>query len=236
MSLLQPTPRAIVIGASAGGVLAVRELLSGLPADFPCALLVVIHLPRGRPSQLAEVMDGAVALPVMEAEDKQPILPGQVLLAPPDYHLMVEDDGHVALSVDALATVAALGTVQARGYVGEGDVWRLAEGAKGRFFPDDGARAAFDITMRDIAPGGTATIDVEDLSSVHGGAIESHRQDDGRITPVTAQYRVVMDAAASDPAPEFRVRGIAIVAGQRQSFAARLWRQVVRVLVREGGI
>ncbi|ODU50493.1 MAG: chemotaxis protein CheB [Lysobacteraceae bacterium SCN 69-48] len=88
MSLLQPTPRAIVIGASAGGVLAVRELLSGLPADFPCALLVVIHLPRGRPSQLAEVMDGAVALPVMEAEDKQPILPGQVLLAPPDYHLM----------------------------------------------------------------------------------------------------------------------------------------------------
>ena len=44
---------------------------------------------------------GAVALPVMEAEDKQPILPGQVLLAPPDYHLMVEDDGHVALSVDA---------------------------------------------------------------------------------------------------------------------------------------
>ncbi len=101
MRLLQPTPRAIVIGASAGGVLAVRELLSGLPADLPCALLVVIHLPRGRPSQLAEVMDGAVALPVMEAEDKQPILPGQVLLAPPDYHLMVEDDGHVALSVDA---------------------------------------------------------------------------------------------------------------------------------------
>jgi two-component system chemotaxis response regulator CheB len=101
MSLLKPTPRAIVIGASAGGVLAVRELLAGLPAGLPCALLVVIHLPRGRPSQLAEVMDGEVALPVMEAEDKQPIVPGQVLLAPPDYHLMVEDAGHVALSVDA---------------------------------------------------------------------------------------------------------------------------------------
>jgi putative peptide zinc metalloprotease protein len=158
-------------------------------------------------------------------------LDGEVVEVAPWLH-----PGRSIASVDALATVAALGTVQARGYVGEGDVWRLAEGAKGRFFPDDGARAAFDITMRDIAPGGTATIDVEDLSSVHGGAIESHRQDDGRITPVTAQYRVVMDAAASDPAPEFRVRGIAIVAGQRQSFAARLWRQVVRVLVREGGI
>ena len=101
MSPQETPPKAIVIGASAGGVLALRELLSGLPAGLPCALLVVIHLPRGRPSQLAEVMQGSVALPVMEAEDKQPIVPGQVLLAPPDYHLMVEDAGHVALSVDA---------------------------------------------------------------------------------------------------------------------------------------
>ena len=100
MSALPP-PKAIVIGASAGGVMAVRTLLAGLPADLPSALLVVIHLPRGRPSQLAEVRDGATALPVLEAEDKQPILPGQVLLAPPDYHLLVEDAGHVALSVDA---------------------------------------------------------------------------------------------------------------------------------------
>lgn len=100
MNLLQPPPKVIVIGASAGGVLAVRTLLAGLPADLPCALLVVIHLPRGRPSQLAAVMEGAVALRVMEAEDKQPIVAGQALLAPADYHLMVEDTGHVALSVD----------------------------------------------------------------------------------------------------------------------------------------
>ena len=100
MSLLQPPPTAIVIGASAGGVAAVRELLAGLPARLPCAVLVVIHLPRGRPSQLAEVMAGTAALPVLEAEDKQPIVAGQVLLAPADYHLMVEDAGHVALSVD----------------------------------------------------------------------------------------------------------------------------------------
>lgn len=101
MRLLQPLPSAIVIGASAGGVAAVRELLAGLPAGLPCALLVVIHLPRGRPSQLAEVMAGTSVLPVLEAEDKQPILAGQVLLAPADYHLLVEDAGHVALSVDA---------------------------------------------------------------------------------------------------------------------------------------
>jgi two-component system chemotaxis response regulator CheB len=101
MTLLQPPPRAIVIGASAGGVVAVRTLLAGLPASLPCAVLVVIHLPRERPSLLAELMASAAALPVAEAEDKQPIAPGQVLLAPPDYHLMVEDAGHVALSVDA---------------------------------------------------------------------------------------------------------------------------------------
>lgn len=101
MSPLQPPPRAIVIGASAGGVAAVRELLAGLPASLPCVVLVVIHLPRGRPSMLAEVMGSASALPVLEAEDKQPIGPGQVLVAPPDYHLMVEDADHVALSVDA---------------------------------------------------------------------------------------------------------------------------------------
>ena len=101
MNLLQPPPRAIVIGASAGGVVAVRTLLAGLPASLPCAVLVVIHLPRELPSLLAELMASAAALPVAEAEDKQPIAPGQVLLAPPDYHLMVEDAEHVALSVDA---------------------------------------------------------------------------------------------------------------------------------------
>ncbi|WP_449447020.1 chemotaxis protein CheB [Thermomonas brevis] len=101
MNRVQLLPKAIVVGASAGGVVAVRTLLAGLPGNFPCAVLVVIHLPRDRPSQLAELMASAAALPVAEAEDKQPIAPGQVLLAPPDYHLMVEDTGHVALSTDA---------------------------------------------------------------------------------------------------------------------------------------
>src|SRR5690606_1831798 len=80
MSGLQPLPKAIVVGASAGGVVAVRTLLAGLPGTLPCAVLVVIHLPRHRPSQLAELMGNATSLPVAEAEDKQPIAPGQVLL------------------------------------------------------------------------------------------------------------------------------------------------------------
>jgi two-component system chemotaxis response regulator CheB len=92
---------AIVIGASAGGVAALRDVLGGLPADLPVPVLVVLHLPRDRPSTVAELLDGGCALPVREARDKQPLLPGTVTFAPPDYHLLVEDRDSLALSTDA---------------------------------------------------------------------------------------------------------------------------------------
>ncbi|MDG2525164.1 chemotaxis protein CheB [Stenotrophomonas sp. HITSZ_GD] len=91
---------AIVIGASAGGVAALRAVLGALPADLPVPVLIVIHLPRDRPSSISEVLDGDCALPVREAIDKQPLLPGTVTFAPPDYHLLVEDRDTLALSVD----------------------------------------------------------------------------------------------------------------------------------------
>ena len=91
---------AVVIGASAGGVQALQALLGALSADFAPALLVVLHLSPGRESRLAELLDAGCALPVAEAEDKQPVRGGTVTLAPPDYHLLVEPDGTLALSVD----------------------------------------------------------------------------------------------------------------------------------------
>ncbi|MFN6997161.1 MAG: chemotaxis protein CheB [Aquincola tertiaricarbonis] len=94
-------PEAVVIGASAGGVQALQTLLAAVPAHFPAAIAVVLHLPPDRPSALASLLGASCALPVAEAIDKQPMLPGQVLLAPPDYHLLVEPDRSVALSVDA---------------------------------------------------------------------------------------------------------------------------------------
>lgn len=94
-------PEAVVIGASAGGVQALQTLLAALPADFPAAIAVVLHLPPDRTSALASVLAAGCALPVNEAVDKQPLQPGQVLVAPPDYHLLVEPDRTVALSVDA---------------------------------------------------------------------------------------------------------------------------------------
>lgn len=94
-------PGLLVIGASAGGVAALQSVLGALPATFPAPVLAVLHLPRDRTSRIAEVLTPCCALPVREAEDKQPLQPGTVTFAPPDYHLLVEDAASVALSVDA---------------------------------------------------------------------------------------------------------------------------------------
>jgi len=91
---------AIVIGASSGGVAALRMLLEALPQDLPVPVLVVLHLPRDRPSQLAGLFGHGCLLPVAEAEDKARLRPGTVWIAPPDYHLLVEDRNTLALSLD----------------------------------------------------------------------------------------------------------------------------------------
>lgn len=91
---------AIAIGASAGGVEALTAILPALPADLPAAVLVVVHVPRDRPSLLAEVFAARCKLAVREATDKEPAESGTIYFAPPDYHLLVEDGGDLALSVD----------------------------------------------------------------------------------------------------------------------------------------
>lgn len=92
---------AIVLGASAGGFDALLEIGRSLPADFAPALLVVLHLPPDRGSRVAELVAPQCALPVAEALDKQPVRGGTVTIAPPDYHLLVEPERTLALSVDA---------------------------------------------------------------------------------------------------------------------------------------
>ncbi|KAG0923380.1 hypothetical protein G6F31_019529 [Rhizopus arrhizus] len=99
--MVQARPAVVVVGASAGGVAALQAVLGALPPRLPAPVLAVLHLPRDRSSRIAEVLAPYCALPVREAEDKQPLQPGTVTFAPPDYHLLVEDPGTVALSVDA---------------------------------------------------------------------------------------------------------------------------------------
>ena len=91
---------AIVIGASAGGVEALCAVLPALPARLAACVLIVLHLPRQRPSLLAEIFAARSVLPVSEAQDKEPPRPGRVYVAPPDYHLLVDAGPVLALSTD----------------------------------------------------------------------------------------------------------------------------------------
>ncbi len=92
--------RAIVIGASAGGVQALSQVLPGLPAGFPMPVLVVVHIPARKDNALVDLFARKCRLAVKEAEDKEPIEPGTIYLAPPDYHLLVETEETLALSSD----------------------------------------------------------------------------------------------------------------------------------------
>lgn len=92
--------RAIVIGASAGGLAAVGKVLSKLKPSFCLPVLLVQHISPHTQSYLATHFEDKCALTVKEAEDKEPIKRGYFYIAPPNYHLLVEYDGCVALSID----------------------------------------------------------------------------------------------------------------------------------------
>lgn len=94
------SPRAVVIGASAGAVQALSEVLPALPADFPLPILVVVHVPPDRPSMLPSLLQAKCKMAVREAEDKEPAIGGVIYFAPPDYHLLAEEDGTLSLSSD----------------------------------------------------------------------------------------------------------------------------------------
>ena len=91
----------LTIGFSAGGIPLASEILAALPKDYPLAVAIVAHLPAGQDSALADMLDLASSLPVAMAIDKTPIQPGHVYVAPPDYHLLVENRDYFALSIDA---------------------------------------------------------------------------------------------------------------------------------------
>ncbi|MPS98169.1 MAG: chemotaxis protein CheB [Pseudomonas sp.] len=93
--------QAVVMGASAGGVTALLQVLGALPKNFAIPILCVLHLPGDRHSHLAEVLQRRLQRPVHEACDKQAIRPGQIYVAGPGYHLSVERDLSLSLSQEA---------------------------------------------------------------------------------------------------------------------------------------
>jgi two-component system chemotaxis response regulator CheB len=108
----------VVIGASAGGLTAVSKVLGELPTPFPVAIALVLHLSPDHPSVLADVLARCTQLPVVWARDGERLIPGTIVVAPPDRHLVIGAGGTIALvlsprkhfsrpAVDLLFTSAA---------------------------------------------------------------------------------------------------------------------------------
>jgi two-component system chemotaxis response regulator CheB len=96
----RPRMKAVVIGGSAGALQALFIILRDLPANYELPIFITVHVPPERRSVLAEVLQSKCQISVREAEDKEPISAGTAYLAPPDYHLLIEKDGTLALSSD----------------------------------------------------------------------------------------------------------------------------------------
>ena len=92
--------RIVVVGTSTGGLAAMQELLPALAEDFPWPVVVVQHRSKEQGSELCKYLQRCCHWGVVEPEDKEPITPGRVYLAPRDYHLLVEP-GNFALSTEA---------------------------------------------------------------------------------------------------------------------------------------
>jgi two-component system chemotaxis response regulator CheB len=92
--------RAVVVGGSAGGLKALVDILSEIPAHFGLPVLVVQHLHASDGGALARHLARETSLPVVEPCDKERIEPGCVYVAPADYHMLVERSGTIALSVE----------------------------------------------------------------------------------------------------------------------------------------
>lgn len=108
----------VVIGASAGGVEALRCVAETLPGDLDAAVFVVLHLSPTAASVLPRILARAGRLPAVHPENGARAVPGMIVVAPPDRHLGVADDGRIALThgprlrgyrpaVDRLFTTAA---------------------------------------------------------------------------------------------------------------------------------
>ena len=91
---------AVVIGASFGALDALSKILPALPPEYPLPVIVVVHRPSDRKSIMSELLQTKCRVPVREIEDKEPIESGAVYIAPPDYHVLVENDRRLSLSQD----------------------------------------------------------------------------------------------------------------------------------------
>jgi two-component system chemotaxis response regulator CheB len=88
----------VLIGSSTGGPGALNEVIPALPANFPSPVLIVQHMPAGFTRSLAERLNSISKLSVKEAEPGDPLMVGQVLLAPGGFHMTVDENDRIVLN------------------------------------------------------------------------------------------------------------------------------------------
>lgn len=197
--MLRTTDRIVAVGASTGGTEAIREFLTGLPADGP-AIVIAQHIPAAFSAPFTRRMDSLCALSVCEPQDGQYIMPGHVYIAPGGKHLLVERDGaryrcrlndgppvnRHCPSVDVLFRSVAQ-------KVGPNAVGVILTG-----MGDDGARG-----LKEMRDAGAATIAQDEASSVvwgmPGAAVRLGAV--GEILPLNKVAEAVMRLAEAAGAP-----------------------------------
>lgn len=92
----------VALAASAGGLKALSEVLSGIPAEFPAAIVVVQHLYPKAPSHMAAILSRRTSLQVQQAQEGDRLKPGIIYIAPPNYHLLVNPNRTLSLTQSEL--------------------------------------------------------------------------------------------------------------------------------------
>jgi two-component system, chemotaxis family, protein-glutamate methylesterase/glutaminase len=82
--------KVLAIGGSAGSLNVILKILAGLKPDLTIAIIIIVHRRKNSDASLTRFFNTKSAVPVLEAEEKEPILPGKVYLAPANYHLLIE--------------------------------------------------------------------------------------------------------------------------------------------------
>lgn len=216
----------VVVGASAGGVEALVQLLRGLPPDLSAAVLVVLHMPPGAHSALPAILGRVCNLPVAQAADGTRLEPGTVTVALPDQHLIVVD-GHVALSrgprenghrpaVDVLFRSAArvagrrVVAIVLSGVLDDGTAGMIAVRARGgvglvqdpadAMYPSMPRSAAAIGGAEHVAPAATMGAILADLLAEDIGAVDEPKPSDLMDTE-TAMANLDLDALTDDDRP-----------------------------------
>lgn len=122
-----------------------------------------------------------------------------------------------------------------RGYLAEENLWRVEAGSSGRFIADDPARPAMPVRLDEVNPTAAAYLELEALSSDHGGPIAVRRDAQHRAEPVQAQYGVRLMLLEDDIHPDHPLRGVVLLEGERQSLLGAAWRRIAALGVRESG-